>query len=50
LTLDEKRRPSGRLFLLTTADPTGSWYRYFFQFSTTQFYDYPHMGVWPDGY
>ncbi|HUP27635.1 MAG TPA: hypothetical protein VM409_04305, partial [Chloroflexia bacterium] len=34
----------------TTADPTGSYYRYFFQFSTTVFYDYPHLGVWPDGY
>jgi hypothetical protein len=34
----------------TTGDPTGSYYRYFFQFSTTIFYDYPKMGVWPDGY
>jgi hypothetical protein len=34
----------------TSADPTGSYYRYFFQFSTTVFYDYPHLGVWPDGY
>jgi hypothetical protein len=34
----------------TTGDPTGSYYRYFFQFSTTVFYDYPHLGVWPDGY
>jgi hypothetical protein len=34
----------------TTGDPTGSYYRYFFQFSTSVFYDYPHMGVWPDGY
>jgi hypothetical protein len=33
-----------------TGDPTGSYYRYFFQFSTSVFYDYPHMGVWPDGY
>ena len=34
----------------TTGDPTGSWYRYFFQFSTSTFYDYPHFGVWADGY
>jgi hypothetical protein len=34
----------------TTPDPTGSYYRYFFQFSTSVFYDYPHLGVWPDGY
>jgi hypothetical protein len=34
----------------TTGDPTGSYYRYFFQFSTSVFYDYPHFGIWPDGY
>jgi subtilisin-like proprotein convertase family protein len=34
----------------TTSDPTGSYYRYFFQLSTTVFYDYPKAGVWPDGY
>jgi hypothetical protein len=34
----------------STPDPTGTWNRYFFQFSTTVFYDYPHLGVWPDGY
>src|SRR5206468_1186316 len=33
-----------------TPDPTGAWYRYFFQLSTTVFYDYPKLGVWPDGY
>src|SRR2546428_553448 len=33
-----------------TSDPTGAYYRYFFQLSTTIFYDYPHLGVWPDGY
>ena len=34
----------------TTGDPTGTYYRYFFQFSTTIFYDYPKVGIWPDGY
>jgi hypothetical protein len=34
----------------TTGNPTGSYYRYFFQFSTSVFYDYPHFGIWPDGY
>jgi hypothetical protein len=34
----------------TTGDPTGSYYRYFFQFSTNTFYDYPKLGIWPDGY
>jgi hypothetical protein len=33
-----------------TPDPMGAWYRYFFQLSTSVFYDYPHLGVWPDGY
>lgn len=34
----------------TTADPTGSWYAYFFQQPNTNFPDYPHWGVWTDGY
>ncbi len=33
-----------------TGDPTGAWYRYAFQTSTTKFNDYPKLGVWPDGY
>lgn len=33
-----------------TNDPTGAWYRYAFQTSTTKFNDYPKLGVWPDGY
>ncbi len=33
-----------------TGDPTGAWYRYDFQISTTKMNDYPHFGVWPDGY
>ncbi len=31
----------------TTGDPTGSYYRYQFQF--TDMPDYPKLGVWPDG-
>jgi len=31
-----------------TPDPTGSWYRYQYQFSTMP--DYPKFGIWPDGY
>ena len=34
----------------TTSDATGSYNRYAFQLSTTDFPDYPHLGVWPDGY
>jgi hypothetical protein len=33
-----------------TSDPTGTWNRYAFQLSSTSFPDYPHLGVWPDGY
>ena len=33
-----------------TADPTGAWNRYAFQLSTSDFADYPKLGVWPDGY
>lgn len=33
-----------------TADPTGAWYLYDFQTSTTMMNDYPHFGVWSDGY
>ncbi len=31
-----------------TGDPTGSWYRYEYQF--TDMPDYPKFGVWPDAY
>lgn len=33
-----------------TGDPTGAWYRYAFQLSTTDFPDYPHFGIMPAGY
>ncbi len=32
-----------------TNDPTGSWYRYVFQYGT-KLPDYPKFGVWPDAY
>ncbi len=32
-----------------TSDATGSYYRYGFHLGSN-FYDYPHLGVWPDGY
>jgi hypothetical protein len=34
----------------TGPDPTGSYYRYSFDYGTTQFPDYPKLGVWPDAY
>lgn len=32
-----------------TSDPTGSWYRYVFQYGS-KMPDYPKLAVWPDGY
>jgi len=34
----------------TTGDATGSYYLYTFLFGPNVFYDYPKIGVWPDGY
>src|SRR5205085_6028881 len=33
----------------TSGDATGSYYRYDFHLGSN-FFDYPHLGVWPDGY
>jgi hypothetical protein len=33
-----------------TADPTGAWYLYCFEYDATNMNDYPKFGVWPDGY
>ena len=36
-----------------TADPTGSWHRYAYQWTTSaphKLNDYPHFGIWPNGY
>src|ERR1041385_9222970 len=33
----------------TTSDATGSYYRYDFHLGSN-FFDYPHLSVWPDGY
>jgi hypothetical protein len=33
----------------TTGDATGSYYRYGFHLGSN-FFDYPHLSVWPDGY
>lgn len=34
----------------TTPDPTGSYFAYDFVMPNNKFFDYPHYGVWPDGY
>jgi hypothetical protein len=36
--------------LSTSGDATGTYYLYTFLFGSDVFYDYPHFGVWPDGY
>jgi uncharacterized repeat protein (TIGR01451 family) len=33
-----------------TPDPTGAYYLYDFVTAGNEFPDYPHLGVWPDGY
>ncbi len=33
-----------------TGDPTGAYYAYGFKTPSDYFHDYPHFGVWPDGY
>jgi hypothetical protein len=33
-----------------TGDATGAWYRYSYSFGSTNFNDYPKIGVWPDAY
>jgi hypothetical protein len=34
----------------TSPDPMGTYYLYEFDESAGTFHDYPHIGVWPDGY
>jgi hypothetical protein len=34
----------------TSSDATGTYNRYAFDYGTTQFNDYPKLGVWPDAY
>jgi hypothetical protein len=34
----------------TTSDATGTYNLYFFDWGPNTFLDYPHIGVWPDGY
>src|SRR5438876_160396 len=36
--------------VLTTSDPTGSYYRYSFGYGSVNFPDYPKLSVWPDAY
>jgi hypothetical protein len=38
------------LAISVSADPTGEWYLYDFQTSTSKMNDYPKFGIWTDGY
>src|SRR5436190_4694454 len=41
--------PDECIAISTTSDATGTYNRYAFHLGTN-FFDYPHLGVWPDGY
>jgi hypothetical protein len=51
---DANGNPIGPFFqcivISTSPDPTGTYFRYAFQISTTNLNDYPKFGVWPDAY
>jgi subtilisin-like proprotein convertase family protein len=43
--------PNGQCIAVSqTGDPTGAWYAYYFAQPNSSFPDYPHWGVWTDGY
>ncbi|HZI19988.1 MAG TPA: proprotein convertase P-domain-containing protein [Pyrinomonadaceae bacterium] len=43
--------PSHQLIAISvTGDPTGAYYLYDFVMPNAKFNDYPHFGVWPNGY
>ncbi|HEX5705695.1 MAG TPA: proprotein convertase P-domain-containing protein [Pyrinomonadaceae bacterium] len=43
--------PSHQLIAISTSpDPTGTYFLYDFVMPNLKFNDYPHFGVWPDGY
>ena len=46
--------PSGPFYeeiaISQTGDPTGAYYIYCFMVHATEMNDYPHFGIWPDGY
>jgi hypothetical protein len=53
--LSQPARPSGGPYyqciaISQNSDPLGSYTLYDFRISDTQLNDYPHFGVWPDGY
>jgi hypothetical protein len=50
-TFGQSETPSYECIAVSqSADPTGAYNRYTFLLSNDNFHDYPHLGVWPDGY
>jgi acetyl esterase/lipase len=41
---------NAKVAISQTGDPTGTYYVYDFEMPLGKFNDYPHLGVWPDGY
>jgi hypothetical protein len=50
LRFDGSNRMGEHIAVSTTGDPTGTYFAYDFRLAPGRFVDYPHFGVWPDGY
>ena len=50
LRFDAQNRMAMHVVVSTTGDPTGTYFAYEFKTNPGRFVDYPHLGVWTDGY
>ncbi len=50
LRFDAQNRMAMHVAISTTSDPTGTYFAYEFKTNPGRFVDYPHIGVWTDGY
>jgi hypothetical protein len=50
LRFDAQNRMSVHVAVSKTGDPTGTYFAYEFRTNPGRFVDYPHVGVWTDGY
>ncbi|HJQ69993.1 MAG TPA: HYR domain-containing protein [Blastocatellia bacterium] len=50
LRFDNQNRMAMHVAVSTTPDPTGTYFAYEFKTNPGRFVDYPHIGVWTDGY
>ena len=50
LRFDAQNRMAMHVAVSTTPDPTGTYFAYEFKTNPGRFVDYPHVGVWTDGY